>query len=247
MTAERRARVVGPGEHLPEHGPAPGVTAATMLDGRHGCTGLRQRRVRFAAGAEAAGSAGPRGESWYVVSGDGSLAAGTDSAGLRAGTAFWLRRGTGYRVRAGTGLQVVVTEVRAGEPGEDAGPPLRLRALADCEPERTGDREFRVLLSSGPLGRLAITQFVGVIPPGRAPAHQHGYDEVVYVLDGEGVAHLAGADARISAQTSVYLPPLQLHCLENTGAGPLRVLGVFYPAGSPAAKAPARHDHHHEP
>ena len=32
------------------------------------------------------------------------------------------------------------------------------------------------------------------------------------------------------------LPPLQPHCLENTGAEPLRVLGVFHPAGSPAAK-----------
>ena len=32
------------------------------------------------------------------------------------------------------------------------------------------------------------------------------------------------------------LPPLQPHCLENTGAEPLQVLGVFHPAGSPAAK-----------
>jgi len=32
------------------------------------------------------------------------------------------------------------------------------------------------------------------------------------------------------------LPPLHLHCLENAGDGPMRVLGVFQPAGSPAAR-----------
>jgi mannose-6-phosphate isomerase-like protein (cupin superfamily) len=75
-----------------------------------------------------------------------------------------------------------------------------------------------------------------MIPPGRAPAHQHTYDEVVHVLAGQGVVHLDGADTPIGAGTSIYLPPLAPHCLENTGRDPLRVLGVFHPAGSPAAK-----------
>jgi mannose-6-phosphate isomerase-like protein (cupin superfamily) len=112
--------------------------------------------------------------------------------------------------------------------------------LEDCEPERTGDREFRVLLSEG----LTITQFAGMIPPGRAPAHHHTYDEVVHVLAGQGVVHLGDTGTLdgtltgtpIGPGTSIYLPPLQPHCLENTGAEPLRVLGVFHPAGSPAAK-----------
>ena len=104
--------------------------------------------------------------------------------------------------------------------------------LEDCEPEITGDREFRVLLSEG----LTITQFAGMIPPGRAPAHHHTYDEVVHVLAGQGVVHLGDTDTPIGPGTSIYLPPLQPHCLENTGREPLRVLGVFHPAGSPAAK-----------
>jgi mannose-6-phosphate isomerase-like protein (cupin superfamily) len=98
--------------------------------------------------------------------------------------------------------------------------------------ERTGDREFRVLLSAG----LSITQFAGLIPPGRAPEHHHTYDEVVHVLAGRGVVHLRAGDTPIAPGTSIYLPPYQPHCLENTGSEPLRVLGVFHPAGSPAAK-----------
>ena len=77
--------------------------------------------------------------------------------------------------------------------------------------------------------------------PGRAPAHQHSYDEIVHVLAGHGVVHLAGRRAEMGPGTSVYLPRYQPHCLENTGSGPLEVLGVFYPAGSPAAKQGAQH------
>jgi mannose-6-phosphate isomerase-like protein (cupin superfamily) len=34
----------------------------------------------------------------------------------------------------------------------------------------------------------------------------------------------------------VHLPPLHQHSLENTGAQPMRVLGVFHPAGDPASR-----------
>ena len=109
---------------------------------------------------------------------------------------------------------------------------MQVVTLDACEVERTGDREFRVLLSEG----LAFTQFAGLIPPGRAPEHHHTYDEVVHVLAGQGVVHLGDMHTQIGQGTSIYLPPYQPHCLENTGPEPLRVLGVFYPAGSPAAK-----------
>jgi mannose-6-phosphate isomerase-like protein (cupin superfamily) len=116
--------------------------------------------------------------------------------------------------------------------GSPADPAFQATSLEDCEPERAGDREFRVLLSSG----LTITQFAGLIPPGRAPEHQHAYDEVVHVLAGKGVIHLRTGDTPIEPGTAIYLPPQAPHCLENTGQDPLRVLGVFHPAGSPAAK-----------
>ena len=202
-----------------------------MLNDDHGCRGLHQRRLGFAGGARLAGTAGGRGEAWYVISGTGSLdTERAGSAALAPGTAVWLEPETGYDCRADSELAVLAVTVRAGS--ECAGPTSPLVRLEDCEPERTGDREFRVLLSEG----LTITQFAGLIPPGRAPAHHHTYDEVVHVLAGQGVVHLGDADTPIGPGTSIYLPPLQPHCLENTGAEPLRVLGVFHPAGSPAAK-----------
>jgi mannose-6-phosphate isomerase-like protein (cupin superfamily) len=124
----------------------------------------------------------------------------------------------------------------------DAGFPAPLVSdLRDCVAEVTGDRRFRVLFGPGDGGPDA-TQFVGEIPPGRAPEHRHPYDEVVLVLAGSGVVHLgdgARGDQPLRPGTCVHLPPGQPHCLENTGPEPLRVLGVFHPGGSPAAKLPA--------
>jgi mannose-6-phosphate isomerase-like protein (cupin superfamily) len=144
--------------------------------------------------------------------------------------AVWLSSSMGYRCQGE--LEVLVITVRAGAAEDQTGSALHVLTLETRPAERTGDREFRVLLSEG----LPITQFAGLIPPGRAPEHQHAYDEVVHVLAGRGVVHLDGEQAEIGPGTSIYLPPRTPHCLENTGSEPLRVLGVFYPAGSPAAK-----------
>jgi mannose-6-phosphate isomerase-like protein (cupin superfamily) len=249
VSAGQAAPVVRRPEQVPARALAPGVTAAEMLNDQHGCRGLHQRRLSLAGGAALTGTAEGKGEAWYVIHGSGVLAVGTagtgpgiggtsepeDAAGtveLRAGTAVWLRSGLGYRAEATGELQILAITVRA-EAGE--GPGLQVVRLEACQVERTGDREFRVLLSEG----LSITQFAGLIPPGRAPEHQHTYDEVVHVLAGQGVVHLDGGQTEIGPGTSIYLPPHQPHCLENTGSEPLRVLGVFHPAGSPAAKQTA--------
>ena len=203
-----------------------GASVLEMLNDEHGCRGLHQRRLRLDSGGELTGTAGGRGEAWYVISGSGSLDGGVT---LEPGTAVWLSPGLEYRAAAAGELAILAITLRAGD-GEGAEP--HSVRFEDCAVERTGDREFRVLLSAG----LSITQFAGFIPPGRAPEHQHTYDEVVHVLAGSGVVHLGDEDIEIGPGTSIYLPPHQPHCLENTGTEPLRVLGVFHPAGSPAAK-----------
>ena len=221
---------------VPSRALGPDVTVVDLLSQDQGCRGLHQRRLRFAGPARLTGTAAGRGEAWYVITGTGFL--DTERMGniaLAPGTAVWLEPRHDYACQ-GQDLEILAVTVRAGTAAMEPAEPV-VRA-ADREPERTGDREFRVLLSEG----LTITQFAGLIPPGRAPAHHHAYDEVVHVLAGGGVVHLPGpadlpgTEAVIGPGTSIYLPPQTPHCLENTGPGPLEVLGVFYPAGSPAAK-----------
>jgi mannose-6-phosphate isomerase-like protein (cupin superfamily) len=76
---------------------------------------------------------------------------------------------------------------------------------------------------------------VGYIPVGAAPPHYHLYDEVIYVLDGNGVMHMGGEQTPLRAGSAINLPAREVHTLANSGPGVMRVLGVFRPSGSPAA------------
>lgn len=96
--------------------------------------------------------------------------------------------------------------------------------------QRTGDRWYRDLITQ------QVTQFVGVIPPGRAPDHYHLYEEVICILEGEGTMWAGESNAPIAAGSCIFLPRTQVHCVENKGSGEMRLLGVFYPAGSPAVR-----------
>ena len=102
--------------------------------------------------------------------------------------------------------------------------------LADQRAMPTADRWYRVLIDS------EVTQFVGSIPPGRAPDHFHEYEEVLFILRGEGRMWAGNTSTPIGDGSCIYLPRRQVHCVENTGPGELRLLGVFYPAGSPAVR-----------
>ena len=107
--------------------------------------------------------------------------------------------------------------------------------LADRQAQPTADRWYRVLVDDG-VGSTQATQFVGSIPPGRAPDHFHNYEEVLFILKGEGRMWAGATNTAIGPGSCIYLPKGQVHCVENTGDDELRLLGVFYPAGSPSVR-----------
>ena len=113
--------------------------------------------------------------------------------------------------------------------------PAPIVRLSDRRALPTGDRWYRVLVDEE-IGSEQVTQFVGSIPPGRAPDHFHEYEEVLFILRGEGRMWAGETNTPIEPGSCIYLPKRQLHCVENTGTGELRLLGVFYPAGSPAVR-----------
>ncbi|MFN2579055.1 MAG: cupin domain-containing protein [Pyrinomonadaceae bacterium] len=112
--------------------------------------------------------------------------------------------------------------------------PRPIACLADQRAQPTADRWYRVLVDEG-MGSNA-TQFVGSIPPGRAPDHFHNYEEVLFILKGKGRMWARETNTPIATGSCIYLPKGQVHCVENTGDGELRLLGVFYPAGSPSVR-----------
>lgn len=159
----------------------------------------------------------------YVVHGEGT-ADGTRIA-----------RDTGIYVPPGKPLALkgAMTLVSSLCPAQGSARTSSIVRLEDEIAQKTGDRWYRELIQG------ETTQFVGSIPPGRAPDHFHLYEEVICILEGAGVMWAGASSTPIAPGSCMFLPRRQVHCLENTGSGELRLLGVFYPAGSPAARYPA--------
>lgn len=165
----------------------------------------------------------------YVLTGAGSATVEGRALELRRGTALFVARGTSWSAEGDARAVSVLVH--------DPPPATATHAVVDLtaveKGKATAGREF--LLGATPeIGCESVTQFIGLIPPGRAPDHFHRYDEVIYVLEGEGVLEIAGEQAPLRPGTCIHLPRTLVHCLANTGDSEMRVLGVFTPAGSPA-------------
>ena len=133
-------------------------------------------------------------------------------------------------------LQGPATFVSSLTPAGEAQRGVSMVHLEDQPVQKTGDRSYRELIQG------EVTQFVGSSPPGRAPDHFHLYEEVICILDGEGVMWTGEQSAPVTRGSCIFLPIRQRHSLENTGSGELRLLGVFFPAGSPAVRYDVKDD-----
>jgi quercetin dioxygenase-like cupin family protein len=194
-------------------------------DGRLFEVGTFTQRLCGLAGEHAPGDAD---EVLYVLSGEGRVDVGGEAHELRPGVAVFVPAGTRWAADGDArALSVLVHDP------EPASGPAVVDLAAVEQGTATAGRHF--LLGATPaVGCNSATQFVGLIPPGRAPDHFHRYDEVIYVLEGEGELSIGGEQAPLRPGSCVHLPRTLVHCLANTGDRELRVLGVFRPAGSPA-------------
>ena len=233
----------GTGYVIDEHAVAgsseQGDTASTRLtiSAASGCEHLEQRIVRFGPGRSRPRRRHDRQEIIYVASGRALLNLEGTTHELEPDMGVYVAAGEEYTLE-NTGdeelVLVCVSAPQQGEPSRNGRRTVRWEERPSLP--ASPNREFRFLVDYD-LGCQDVTQFVGVIPPGRAPMHSHTYDEVIYVVEGSGVLHLGGRDTPIARGSCIHLPPYVEHCLENTGDQAMRVLGVFHPAGDPASRA----------
>jgi mannose-6-phosphate isomerase-like protein (cupin superfamily) len=133
----------------------------------------------------------------YVVVGLGACYMDGHRYALAPGTALYIPPATAYQIE-NTGedgeqeLMIVGVlcpeqEGETGLPAVELNPretaPLRTARESDQQPIETGDRTFKIMVSRAH-GCEKVTQFVGRIPPGRAPMHHHTYEEAIYVIEG---------------------------------------------------------------
>jgi len=207
--------------------PVGGVETIALFGPDSGCLLFDQRLLRF-GGASDLRVQEESDEVIYVLSGRGTASFGA----LAEGKAAYVPRGVAWRVEDADDLLVLSVLVH-GPLEEETDGPVLLDVSDGAAQGATAGRQFR-LLATPEVGCASVTQFVGIIPVVRAPDHFHTYDEVVYVLRGEGALHIDGESAPLRPGSCIHLPARLVHCLENTGPGEMNVLGVFRPAGSPA-------------
>jgi mannose-6-phosphate isomerase-like protein (cupin superfamily) len=183
-------------------------------------------------------------ETLYVVRGSGSCLVDGFRYRLEPGAALYIPPQAASQIESAGELEIISVccpegesevgvEMTAREPSDDFS--MRAKREQDQPSIPTGDRVFKLLINQE-AGASRVTQFIGVIPPGRASMHHHTYEEAIYIIEGEGCAHTESGDASFSAGASIYLPRGVSHSIENTGTTNIRLLGVFHPSGSPAAR-----------
>jgi mannose-6-phosphate isomerase-like protein (cupin superfamily) len=182
----------------------------------------------------------------YVVRGQGSCYIDGHTYELDPGTAVYIPPGSVYQIRGSVDELEIVGVCCPEETRTEVGIEQLVSDTSDTKPFRTvleaaqkavatGDRTFKLLVNRD-LGAKRVTQFIGVIPQGRAPMHHHTYEEAIYIIEGHGVVWSEDGSAEFGPGSSIYLPRGVSHSLENTGTGNIRLLGVFHPSGSPASR-----------
>lgn len=214
-----------------------------------GARDIAQYTSRYSEGVSSA-RRNPVGEEViYVIKGSGTCHIDGYSYSIEPGTAVYVPPGSVYQIEnldeRGRGVPDLETvsvccpedeDVQVGIAPIARAPqdtrPFRTIRESDREVIQTGDRSFKLLVNQD-LGARRVTQFIGVIPHGRAPMHHHAYEEAIYIIEGEGRVWTKDGDARFGSGSSIYLPRGVSHCVENTAVGNIRLLGVFHPSGSP--------------
>lgn len=111
--------------------------------------------------------------------------------------------------------------------------PERVFAVDPARREPMADRFYQVLIDDK-TGSAEMTQFIGEVPRSRAALHRHLYEETITILSGQGYLWTGNARAEVQPGDVIFLPRRQQHSLECTSDGGMRLVGVFFPAGSPA-------------
>jgi mannose-6-phosphate isomerase-like protein (cupin superfamily) len=195
------------------------MTATTLA-----APGLEQRVVTTARAELAPGD---QTEIVFVASGEGVLRVDGEEHAVETDTGMYVGPGEEAVLEARNGaLELVVVRT----PRADLRSPRVVR-YTERESEDAGiGRWFRLLVTTS-----ETTQFVGLIPPGRAKMHNHPYDELAWLVEGEGQLHWHEGETELLARGSrIFFPRLVFHSVENLGGAPMRIMGVFRPAGSPA-------------
>jgi mannose-6-phosphate isomerase-like protein (cupin superfamily) len=211
-----------------------GIAVRRMFDDRNGCAALHQVIARLPPGHVELPPLEHGEAVLYVVSGRGTIELDGEQHQLEPESGVFAAPGKRAKFENPGPDDLVIVGVVAPNGGGQLAEQSRavVRFADQPEEEASPERSFRYLVETG-----TVTQFLGIVQPSKAPFHSHPYDEVGYIVEGTGLAHVDGEQIPLREGSCFHLTPGQVHSIENVGPGPMRILGLFHPSGSPASRA----------
>ena len=178
-----------------------------------------------------------RDELLYAVSGSGTLELDGEPHDLQPESGAYVRAGETYVIDNPGPDELLIVSTSVPVEQVYRSPREVIVRFAD-RPELRADakRTFRYLVNqdAGLHGRDAVRRHRRALPRARSqPLLRRGGLH----RRGRGIrAHRRRIDTPPPG-SCFHLPPEQVHCIENTGPGVMRILGVFHPSGDPASRA----------
>ncbi len=178
----------------------------------------------------------------FVVSGVGSIDIEGKSFSVGPETGVFVQAGEAFCIHADEPITIMATICPQSEkPSWPDGPNGKFNSafgerrvgVDHDKAEVMADRFFQILVDEQ-VGSKEITQFIGEVPLSRAAFHRHLYEEAIVILSGEGMMWTENYRAPVKPGDIIFLSRRQGHSLECTDPGGLRLMGAFYPSGSPA-------------
>jgi quercetin dioxygenase-like cupin family protein len=115
----------------------------------------------------------------------------------------------------------------------NAGHPNRVAEIDPAQRQTMAERYYQLLINREH-GSEVMTQFIGNIPQSKAEPHRHLYEEVLVVLNGDGMVWTENLKTAIGPGDVLFLPRKQIHSVQCISPGGLDLVGVIYPGNNPS-------------
>lgn len=196
------------------------------------------------AGASPVMAAGNRHTVIFVLAGEGELEISGRRFAIRSQTGAYVRPTETYRIH-NPGVDKIRFFIWNGPGGEalefadamssdfESAHPNRIAEIDPAQRHTMAERFYQILINREH-GSDVMTQFIGNIPQSKAEPHRHLYEEVLIVLEGEGMVWTENVKTAIGPGDVLFLPRKQVHSVQCLSPGGINLVGVIYPGDNPS-------------
>ncbi len=178
----------------------------------------------------------------YIMDGKGQVEIAGKEFDVQQEAGIYIRPGEAFRFKTDTLMTVFATVCPLGTDLTILSENVTNFQSEHAQRSVTFDRETATVMANRlyqelvdkKVGSKEVTQFIGEIPKSRAAMHRHLYEEAIIILTGIGRMWTGTKWTEVEMGDVIFLPHRQGHSLECTSDSGMRLMGVFYPSGSPA-------------